>query len=165
VKCVKCAAGTIRRKATLESPYRFVQSGLENVYLVGITVEKCPHCGSEYPIIPRVEDLHKAIAAELARKKTLLSGDEIRFLRKIAGFPANTFASLLRIDPSTLSRAENERQTLGHSSDKLARAVAMAAINEASVKEILIRAADKLARPRRSRLPIFRYRAGWRAAA
>ena len=165
MKCVECGKQTTREAATPESPYHFTASGLDSVYLAGIVVEKCKSCGATYPIIPRIEELHRTIASVLARKESLLAGDEVRFIRKVAGFPASKFAALLMIDPSTLSRVENGHQDLGAVSDKLARAVAMAAINLDAAKEILTQIAEKLEATRQARLPVFRFQKTWTVAA
>lgn len=165
MKCFECGEETTKVVATRKAPYHFTQSGLKNVYLAGITVEVCEKCGIESPIIPQIEQLHKAIASVLAGKPDLLSGEEIRFLRKIAGFPANKFAALLMMDAATLSRAENGHQSLGASSDKLARAVAMAAISVEAAKDVLIKIAEKMEHQHKSRLPLFFYEKDWKAAA
>ena len=42
--------------------YRYVESGLKNVILSGIETIRCPKCGNEDPIIPRIRGLHRALA-------------------------------------------------------------------------------------------------------
>ena len=51
-----------RRKATIEHPYHFVESGLDHIYLVGIPVNYCEECKEELPEIPNVAQLHEKIA-------------------------------------------------------------------------------------------------------
>ncbi len=165
MKCVTCGGQTDAVKATRDNPYHFTKVGFRGVHLVGIVVETCEKCGVKYPIIPHMEQLHRVIASALVKKPNLLAGKEIRFLRLLAGFPAGEFASLLMIEPATLSRAENDIRPLGDTSDKLARAVAMAAIDEATIKSILMELADKLKKPARPKLPVFKYEHAWKVAA
>ena len=64
--------------------YRYTECGLDSVTLVGITVYHCK-CGAIVPEIGAVDALHHAIAMDLMRKDSLLSGDEIRFPKKDGG--------------------------------------------------------------------------------
>jgi transcriptional regulator with XRE-family HTH domain len=89
--------------------------------------------------------LHQELARALARKPSFLSGEEIRFLRKHAGFPAQQFAALLGVSPEHLSRVENgHTSTLGSSTDRLARAIATIATNGEEARRILLRIADQV---------------------
>ena len=65
-----------------KQPWRYVECGLDNVYLAGIEVEIDPETGREQPIIPQFEDLHDCIFLGLLRKSARLSGKEIRYLRR-----------------------------------------------------------------------------------
>jgi hypothetical protein len=97
-KCELCGEVMVAKKATMAEPYRYQMSGLDNVFLASIDVRQCGKCGARVPVIPRIEQLHKAIARYLVFKKEMLSGKEIRFLRKNAGLAANQFAALLGLD-------------------------------------------------------------------
>jgi DNA-binding transcriptional regulator YiaG len=125
--CRACGGKLEVRVASKERPYSFADlSGLENVYLVGIKVSRCAACEVESPMIPRLGELNRVIARTLVHKPTQLTGRELRFLRKQAGLGSRNFAELLLIDPSTLSRAENDKQLLGPQSDLLVRAISVA---------------------------------------
>jgi transcriptional regulator with XRE-family HTH domain len=105
--------------ATEENPYHFLESGLSNIYLVGI---RCiAESGKVIPEIPAIKSLTQLIARDLISKPTPLAGDEIRFLRKRLGKKQTDFSRDIGITPETLSRAENEHQSLGESTDKLIR--------------------------------------------
>jgi transcriptional regulator with XRE-family HTH domain len=167
MKCIECGKETTKHRATKDEPYRFLGSGLKNIYLAGIDVEECKSCDVEYPTIPRLPDLHRAIAETLAmHRPSPLSGDELRFVRKAAGFSAKRFASLLLIEPESLSRAENGGG-LGPQTDKLARAITLAALNAETVKDVLLELADKMERAKKlATSPVFRCdRDGWKIAA
>ncbi len=123
--CDICKGEMTEREATINNSYRYSLSGLKNVYLAGIIVRKCQKCGIESPIIPRMVELHDVIGQILINKPGLLNGDEIRFLRKNAGFSAKEFSELVGVNNSHLSRIENGKTaSLGASADKLVRAIA-----------------------------------------
>jgi transcriptional regulator with XRE-family HTH domain len=150
--CYDCGSPVVHRVATLQKPYHYDLSGLKDVYLAGITVENCPKCQTEAPIIPRIAELHAVIAKSLVDKPALLTGEELRFLRKWAGFPAKQFAALLWIDASHLSRVENGKtRHLGAPVDKLARAMAMAASDQEFTKNILLHIAESRIQERRTK--------------
>ena len=142
--CRICRAKTLERLATPGSPYHYTVSGLSNVFLVGIAVERCVQCGTESPIIPRIVELNRLIAKDIAERTGPLSGEELRYLRKFAGFSARRFAALLEMSPSYLSRFENgHHSALGGAADKLARALAMSfAADPEYVRKILLQVAD-----------------------
>jgi putative zinc finger/helix-turn-helix YgiT family protein len=122
--CDECGNDMDSRKTTSEDAYHYDLCGLDNIFLVGITVYECVGCGTVIPEIPRVPELHQVIAEELAKKQAFLTGREIRFLRNRAGLSAKEFAVLLDISPEHLSRVENgHTRSLGGAADKLARVV------------------------------------------
>ena len=92
--------------------------------LSGILVYRCPRCGGAAPLIPRIAQLHRMMAKILVEKPSALTGPEIRFLRKHAGFSAQEFANALGVDASHLSRVETSKpgyEKLGKPADRLAR--------------------------------------------
>lgn len=170
MKCATCQVTIRERKATLTEPYHDDLSGLSNLYLTGITVRTCPQCGVESPLIPRVEALHQELARVLTRKPSLLNGEEIRFLRKHAGFPAQQFAALLGVSPEHLSRVENgHTSTLGSSTDRLARALAIIVTDGEAAREVLLHIADQVGKVTRPKATAKRLvtlaRNRWKAAA
>lgn len=146
MRCLRCGdVQMVDWIATEKQPYKYTLSGLKNVILSGIHVYNCPECDTQLPVIPKIEELHDLLAREIASKHGPLKGDEIKFLRKNAGFPANKFAVLLGVDPSHLSRVENGHHTsLGDSADRLARAIAMIAKDGDAAREILLQIANNI---------------------
>jgi len=126
MKCETCGLEMVERHATGSTPYAYTVSGLKNVYLEGISIFQCGACGEEVPVIPRVGELHQLVARSLVKKEGLLSGDEIRFLRKNAGFQASEFAALMGVSATYFSKVENGRLRLGLGSDKLVRLLSTA---------------------------------------
>ena len=166
MKCDECGTKLIEWDSTPDEPYHFEMSGLKDVYLSGIKVLRCKKCKSNSPIIPRIVQLHDIIARTLVDQPELLSGDELRFLRKHAGLPANKFAALLEVDASHLSRVENGKtRSLGRPADKLARVLAMEASEQEYSRNILLTIADQRIQRKKHHPPVFKLvKNKWRVA-
>jgi transcriptional regulator with XRE-family HTH domain len=115
-----CKASRVEKVATIEKPYHFLDSGLPNVYLVGIKYFVC-ECGNVVAEIPAVKQLMQLIARDVVLSPRDLTGKEIRFLRKRLGKKATEYCSYLGVEPETLSRIENDKQQLSTQGQKLAR--------------------------------------------
>jgi transcriptional regulator with XRE-family HTH domain len=109
---------------------------------------------AESVVIPRVAALHQLITESLLRKPFLLSGSEIRFLRKEAGIASKNLAAKLNITPEHLSRVENgkngkkkiKKETLGPQADKLIRAIiAVSASQDEEASKLLLSEIELLA--------------------
>jgi len=112
--------------------------------------------------------LHRVIAKTLVRKAGPLTGNELRFLRKNAGFQAQKFAALVGVDPAHLSRVENGKaKKLGVPADRLARVVVTAASDDAGYRDILLEAATaRLAQRAQRRQATFKLEKNhWKVAA
>ncbi len=105
--------------------YRFIESGLNNVFLKDIEVVVCSGCKGESPRIPNHDDLIRTIAVALVDKPYELAGYEVRFLRKYLGEGSISFAKMLGIDRSHLSRVENGAMAISRQTDRLVRALAL----------------------------------------
>jgi len=86
--------------------YHYTESGLDNVYLEGVEICSCASCGETMTIIPAITGLHSKIGQMLLRKKSLLNGNEIKYLRKNMGLSATRLAVILDVDNATISRWE-----------------------------------------------------------
>ena len=93
--------------STEAHPYHFVGSGLLNVYLVGVQYEHDARTGMQAAEIPCVPNLMEAIGKVLVEKKSAISADEIRFLRKRLRFSSKNFAELVGLSSEQYSRIEN----------------------------------------------------------
>jgi putative zinc finger/helix-turn-helix YgiT family protein len=151
MQCDYCAVGMIETRATKEEPYVYELSGLKKVFLIGIVVQRCPKCGFESPMIPRIASLHQTIADLVVKKTAPLNGEEIRFLRKHAGFSARQFARVIEVDPTHLSRVENgHTKHLGSATDKLVRLYTRMAKDDQSSRDLLVQIANEADRRERS---------------
>jgi DNA-binding transcriptional regulator YiaG len=108
-------------RATADQPYRFLDSGLSNVYLAGIKYWTCAECAKHAAEIPALEQLMSVIAKAVVMKPALLSGEEIRFLRKRLARKAVEFAELINKTPEHFSKLENDQLPLPEETDKLIR--------------------------------------------
>ena len=147
-QCEVCGAAMMTREATVERPYRYDLSGLNNVFLAGIAVYECAKCDVRIPVIPKVAQLHGLIAKGLLFKDGLLIGEEIRFLRKNAGIAAKDFARYIHVNPSHLSRVENGKtETFSEGTDKLARAIAAEQTGGGAItREVLLEIQSRIPR-------------------
>lgn len=117
--CLNCDA----EMKCQEKTHHYKECGLDSIYLKNIEVCTCEKCGEEEIVIPNIPDLHRLIGKLLVMQKQPLSGKEVRFLRKHAGLSAKRFAEIIAVDKATLSRWENETQTISSSNDRLIRIV------------------------------------------
>ena len=107
--------------ATRNKPYRFVDSGLPNVYLIGVKYWVCQECGAQAAEIPAPEQLMNTIAEAIVMSRGVSCGAEIRFLRKRAGKKAADFAKLINKTPEHFSKLETGALPIQEDTDKLIR--------------------------------------------
>lgn len=115
--CPNCKNTT----TTTRENYHYTASGLKNVTLVDIDMRRCSACGWSAAVIPNVDDLHRVLAGMIIEKPSRLLGSELRFLRKYLAESGSAFASQLGVAPETLSRWENEKESVSPVADRLAR--------------------------------------------
>lgn len=118
-KACRDCKGEIR---SAKETYRYVESGLPNVVLLGVEVRRCSSCGAVELVLPRVTELHRTIAMVIVHKPARLSSAEVRFLRKHLGWSGTDFADHVGVDAATVSRWENDPKTpISAQSDRLLR--------------------------------------------
>jgi putative zinc finger/helix-turn-helix YgiT family protein len=105
----------------IKTDYKYTESGLQNVILEGITAYKCSKCRGIYPIISKIKEVHKAIAQQLLKKDSLLTGKEMVYLRKEMKIKAKDLAEILGVTKVTVSRWENEKEQISPICDRLIR--------------------------------------------
>jgi putative zinc finger/helix-turn-helix YgiT family protein len=123
--CPTCGGKMTKTK----EDYRYKECGLDNVILSDLTVYRC-NCGEEMPAIPNMEGIHKVIGLETIQSKTVLSGKQIRFLRKEMGLMATELADILGANKVTVSRWESGEEPIGHANDKLVRVLYLRRMDE-----------------------------------
>lgn len=119
-KCWNCA-GTL--EVIRDQPYRYLESGLDNIYLHGVMQYRCPDCGERAVDIPMIKALHRLIAKDIICKREFLTGGEVRFLRKELPMKSKEMADALAIEPETYSRWENGKQAVAAYHDRQLRLI------------------------------------------
>ena len=125
-KCYECK-GAMEGK---REDYHYRESGLSSVVLEDILVYHCKNCRASVPEIPAVGVLHMLITWKILQKNSLLSADEIRFVRKAVGYSATELAKVMGVNKVSVSRWESGSQRIGKESDRLLRLVCFAKIVE-----------------------------------
>lgn len=123
IKIACCEDGCSGTMEGRRNEYKYIECGLDSVVLKNILVFHCTTCNALMPEIPAVGLLHHVIAFKLLMKKALLTGDELRFLRKFCGYAVADFAEIMGSDKSTISRWETKNH--GASTDRTVRLLVM----------------------------------------
>lgn len=159
MSCAVCGAEMKTRREN----YRYDASGLPSVTLQRVEVRRCPKCGETEVAIPAIENLHRAIAGALIRKRARLAAAEIKFLRKYLGWSGTDFAQHMGTTPETVSRWEHGRLPMGPAADRLMRLLVAtkAPVSDYTV-DVLAQVAADDRKPRPIHLGLRRdERAGW----
>jgi DNA-binding transcriptional regulator YiaG len=90
-----------------------ITSGISNFF--------CKQCNATELSVPNLPGLIAAAAVSLAGAPYKLNASEIRFLRKALGSPAKVLAESLDVAPETVSRWENDKQSIGDAQERLLR--------------------------------------------
>lgn len=120
MRCPTCGKDMTCKKVD----HKYLESGLDNVILVGVDLCQCI-CGEKIYSVPAVNELHGLLAFSLLKKRSLLNGKEIRFLRKNAGLTALRLGEIMGVHNSTISRWENGKQPIEEARDRLLRLIFM----------------------------------------
>jgi putative zinc finger/helix-turn-helix YgiT family protein len=159
MKCPECG----EPMTSARENYSYTASGLPYVTLVGVEVRRCKACGEHEVVLPKIEQLHRAIALAVISKHARLTAAEIRYLRKYLGWSGADFARHMGVTPESVSRWENEREQMGAVADRLLR---LMVATKAPVSEYPLDAlADLEDEATPLRLRVEPARGGWRAEA
>ena len=90
--------------------------------LVDAPVWECGN-GHQEVEIPNAEQLHGLLVNLLIRKRSMLTGSEVRFLRKELAMSGKVFAQQLGMTAEHLSRLETGRREITSTTDLLVRLV------------------------------------------
>ena len=147
-----------------QPPFQYKACGLDTVYLLsGYTSDVV--AGHECFAVEDADDLHRAIAEQLVRHRKVLSGQEVRFLRKYMDLTQANLGSLLSVSDQTIARYEKDRVALEGSADTLLRIYVLGklagCVDPLQVVEAL-RSSDCPSRPD---ISLVHGDDGWRAAA
>jgi DNA-binding XRE family transcriptional regulator len=111
--------------------YHYRESGLDNVYLGGVTIEACPSCGLDLLIVPREQQVLQVIALVLLSKPLGLSGPEMKYLRTICRLTQADLAARLGLGRrETVAERETEAVAMTREADFWFRAVILGRFTE-----------------------------------
>lgn len=120
----------------LRKPYHYTECGLDDVYLLsGYEEYKTPH-GTGIAV-KEVDGLHRVIGQHLATHKKVLSGKELRFLRKQMNLTQSDLGTLLGVSDQQIARYEKGAVMPG-AADSLLRALYLESIgDDVKLRELL----------------------------
>ena len=95
-----------------------------------VLVERCLECGDEESTIPNMKGLVCAAALARALIPVLLSGKEIKFIRRALGMTQKVFANKMEVKIETVSRWENDVPGRGGCAEKTLRYAVCALLHE-----------------------------------
>lgn len=107
--CGQC--GSVLSAPVLEDGVPF-NCGIPDVFLSGVPVSRCGHCGHYEATVPNLERLHGALARLLAEQPHRLTPQQVRFMRKWKGWSGKDFAGIMGVTPETVSRWENGQKQM-----------------------------------------------------
>jgi putative zinc finger/helix-turn-helix YgiT family protein len=101
--CDHCGKANLRNRKKV---YHYTESGLPGIYLKNVTWSECPACHAREVTLPGVGRLHRCIAWRIVTKSSMLTGEEIVFLRKMLRKNQKQMAELLGLSQVVLNRWE-----------------------------------------------------------
>jgi putative zinc finger/helix-turn-helix YgiT family protein len=144
--CLECGG----KMTSTREAVKYDASGLSGVTLANVEVRRCSKCGAREVVIPKIEELHRLLAAALIQKKGALVAEEVRFLRKYLGWSGVDFAAHMGATAETVSRWENGKLTMSPQADRLLRTMVALREPESEYKiEALKAIVPKAAKPLR----------------
>ena len=116
--------------------YHYIESGLDNIYLVnGFKITKTKS-GDEEIFIHDIHGLHKAIGMTLISKRGLLSRKEIKFIRSTLDRSQTTLAKILGCSYQTILLWEKNKGAISKTADHLLKVFFFAYLDVDSGKAI-----------------------------
>lgn len=145
----------IKGQAMLPEPYHLPAIGLPNIWLLnGVTFEDDPDYG-QLVSIQKLSGLHRAIGLRIIEKPELMSGHELRFLRKQLGLTQAALAHKVQLCDQTIANYEKGVTPITGPADALLRLTYVVSLvpddaKAGLVKSVMVPASDD---ERPARLP------------
>ena len=136
----------------------------DDIYLVsGYDIETTPY--GEAVTIKNQDGLHDAIARHLLESKKLLSGKEIRFLRKRMDCTQSGLARLMGVDAQTVARWEKGETKVSGPADRIVRVIYNDFAKDPIAITEMLEALDSIDEPVGEKQLFEETPSGWKAAA
>jgi putative transcriptional regulator len=100
--------------------YHYTECGLSNIFLSN-GFEVLDFEGEKVYAVHDAEGLHKAIGENILNKTTLLSGDEIRYLRKESELSQKDLAGILGVSDQSVAHYEKSKTEQSQAVDIIIR--------------------------------------------
>lgn len=107
-----------------ERLYHYTESGLINVFIHGVLIEK-DDAGEDIVTIPAVNKLNKVIAEGIVLHAKGMDGSELRFLRTEMGMTQSELARLVHRDKQSIGRWERNEQEIDSNCEVIIRLLAI----------------------------------------
>lgn len=120
MKCPTCHKAEMKSR---RENWLYDESGLPGITLVGVEVRRCASCGATALALPRVLDLHNAIAAAVIEKPERLTPAEIKYLRLQLLLERQDFADAMSVSPASVSRWEGGQLVMSEMAERLLRSM------------------------------------------
>lgn len=103
-----------------KAPYHYTECGLDDVYLVSGYEREATGYG-EAVSVKKADDLHVEIGFYLATEEKMLTGKELRFLRKEMGLTQAELGQYVGLDAQTVARWEKDQYPVTPAADIVIR--------------------------------------------
>lgn len=148
----------------IKEPIQYTGCGLDNIWLSsGYHVEEVD--GENFIRISDLDGLHSAIGRSLTKRKKLMNGKEIRFLRQQMDLTQSELARLIGCDPQQIARYEKGENKIPGPADRLLRMLAREHFNDTIFVRSILEALDQLDGKMDDRQVFTATSDGWKNAA
>jgi DNA-binding transcriptional regulator YiaG len=126
----------IEGEKLLAKPYRYLASGLDNIFLLnGVTENKTDYGPMIH--IENVNGLHRAIGLHIIEKSAAMTGPEFRFLRKQLGLSQLELAKTFGVTDQTIANYEKGKSSLGPAENGIKTAYLLHILPEQTRVEVI----------------------------
>ena len=147
-----------------KKPYHYTECGLDDVYLMS-GYEEMQVDDDVAVAVKHVSELHKAIGHALVTAKKVLSGKELRFLRKEMDLTQDEVARLVGVTDQSVARWEKDQTQIPEAVDYLLRFVYLQHIQENIHVVELIESLRNMDSARDERFCFKASKGGWKECA
>ena len=148
----------------IKKPVQYLGCGLDNIWLAsGYHTDEVD--GEASIIVRDLDGLHIAIGRSLVKRKKILSGKEIRFLRQQMDLTQSELARLIGCDAQQIARYEKGQNRMPGPADRVLRMLYREHLNDTCSTRAILEALDELDGRMDERQIFIETADGWKSAA
>jgi len=148
----------------IKEPVHYLGCGLDNIWLAsGYQTDIID--GEEYITVRDLDGLRRAVGRTLVKRKKLINGKEIRFLRQQMDLTQSELARLVGCDAQQIARYEKGQNRMPGPTDRLLRMLYREHLNDDCSTRAILEALDELDSRMDDRQVFTETEDGWQAAA